>query len=127
VDRDDDDSPFGGPVEIPIEDSIDLHYFRPSEQADVVDAYVEAAAEAGFREVRIVHGRGRGVQRSRIQRRLARSPHVERFADAPADRGGWGATLVWLRRDEATAAAGDGDPVPAGDGDAGARDPSGRR
>lgn len=84
-------------VEIPITDSLDLHWFRPGETGDVVDAYLEAAAEAGFREVRIVHGRGRGVQRHRVQRRLARSPYVERFADAPADRGGWGATLVWLR------------------------------
>ena len=110
MNRDEDDSPFGGPVEIPIEDSIDLHYFRPSEQADVAFAYVEAAAEAGFREVRIVHGRGRGVQRNRIQQRLARSPHVERIADAPADRGGWGATLVWLRWDATTHEAADESP-----------------
>ena len=94
---DEDDSPFDEPIEIPIEDSIDLHFFRPSEMADVVDAYVEAAVLAGFREVRVIHGRGRGVQRNRIQRRLERNPFVERFADAPADRGGWGATLVWLR------------------------------
>jgi DNA-nicking Smr family endonuclease len=127
VDRDEDDSPFGRPVEIPIEDSIDLHYFRPSEQADVAFAYVEAAAEAGFREVRIVHGRGRGVQRDRIQRRLARSPHVERFADAPADRGGWGATVVWLRRDATTPAAGDEDPGAVRSGAGSAHDRSGRR
>ena len=127
MDRDEDDSPFGGPVEIPIEDSIDLHYFRPSEQADVAFAYVEAAAEAGFREVRIVHGRGRGVQRDRIQRRLARSPHVERFADAPADRGGWGATVVWLRRDATTPAAGDEDPGAVRSGAGSAHDRSGRR
>jgi DNA-nicking Smr family endonuclease len=123
VNREEDDSPFDGPVEIPIEESIDLHYFRPSEQADVAFAYVEAAAEAGFREVRIVHGRGRGVQRNRIQQRLARSPHVERFADAPADRGGWGATLVWLRR----GAAGEVDPDEAENGSAGASDRFGRR
>lgn len=86
-------------VEIPIRDSIDLHRFLPSETGDVVDAYVEAAAEAGFRQVRIIHGRGRGVQRHRVHRCLARSPHVERFTEAPADLGGWGATLVWLRRD----------------------------
>ena len=56
---------------------------------------------AGFREVRVIHGRGRGVQRNRVQRRLERNPLVERFADAPADRGGWGATLVWLRTEPA--------------------------
>jgi DNA-nicking Smr family endonuclease len=93
-----DDELFPETVEIPIGDSVDLHRFRPSETGDVVDAYVEAAAEAGFRQVRIIHGRGRGVQRHRVHRRLARSPHVERFTEAPADLGGWGATLVWLRR-----------------------------
>jgi DNA-nicking Smr family endonuclease len=92
-----DDSPFPEPVRIPIEESIDLHRFRPAEVAQVVEAYLEAAVEAGFREVRLIHGRGRGVQRARIQRLLERTPSVERFADAPAERGGWGATLVWLR------------------------------
>jgi DNA-nicking Smr family endonuclease len=84
-------------VEIPIEDSIDLHRFRPAEVGEVVEAYLEAAREKGYREVRIIHGRGRGVQRARVQRLLARSSHVERFADAPGARGGWGATLAWLR------------------------------
>jgi DNA-nicking Smr family endonuclease len=96
---DDDDAPFPDPVVIPIEDSLDLHRFLPREIEDVLEGYLEAAAERGFREVRVIHGRGRGVQRARVQRVLARSPHVERFADAPGDRGGWGATLVWLRRD----------------------------
>lgn len=97
-DEPEDLEPFPETVEIPIEESIDLHWFRPSETGDVVDAYLEAAVAAGFREVRIIHGRGRGVQRHRVHRRLARSPHVERFADAPADLGRWGATRVWLRR-----------------------------
>ena len=92
-----DDAPFPDPVVIPIEDSIDLHWFRAAEVGDVVEGYLEAAAERGLREVRIVHGRGRGVQRDRVRRLLARSPWVERFADAPGDRGGWGATLAWLR------------------------------
>ena len=92
----DDDCPFPEPVEIPIEDSIDLHRFRPGEIGEVVEAYLEAAQQAGFREVRLIHGRGRGVQRNRVQRLLARHPRVERFADAPGERGGWGATLAWL-------------------------------
>ena len=92
-----DEDPFPDPVEIPIEDSIDLHRFRPGEIGEVVDAYLEAARERGFREVRIVHGRGIGVQRNRVRVHLARSPHVEAFDDAPGDRGGWGATLVRLR------------------------------
>lgn len=93
----DDEGPFADPVRLPIEDHLDLHAFRPSEISEVVDAYLEAAQEAGFREVRLIHGRGKGVQRARVQRLLARDPRVERFVDAPPDRGGWGATLVWLR------------------------------
>ena len=92
-----DDCPFPEPVEIPIEESIDLHRFRPAEIADVVEAYLDAAVERGFREVRIIHGRGKGVQRHRVHRVLARHPAVERFAESPADTGGWGATLAWLR------------------------------
>jgi DNA-nicking Smr family endonuclease len=93
----DDEPPFPDPVEIPIEDALDLHRFLPREIEDVVEGYLEAAAERGFREVRIIHGRGHGVQRARVHRVLARSPFVERFVEAPGDRGGWGATLVWLR------------------------------
>ena len=92
------DSPFDEPVEIPIEESIDLHLFRPPEIADVVEGYLEAAVEKGYREVRIIHGRGHGVQRNRVHRLLARSPWVERFSEAPAERGGWGATIAWLRK-----------------------------
>jgi len=92
-----DDGPFDAAVEIPIEDSLDLHRFRPAEIGEVVDAYLEAAHEKGLRELRLIHGRGRGVQRNRVRVHLERSPLVEHFEDAPGDRGGWGATLVWLR------------------------------
>ncbi len=85
------------PVVLPIEDAIDLHHFRPREIPEVVDAYLDAARERGFREVRLIHGRGKGVQRARLRRMLADDPRVERFADAPPGRGGWGATRVWLR------------------------------
>ena len=91
------DGPFGEPVRIPIEESIDLHFFRPAEVVQVVEAYLEAAAEAGFREVRLIHGRGRGVQRNRVQRLLAKHPLVESYSDAPGDEGGWGATRALLR------------------------------
>ncbi len=84
------------PVVIPIEDALDLHAFAPREIPSVVESYLEAAVEAGFREVRLVHGRGRGVQRRRVHGVLAASPLVGRFADAPPERGGWGATIVWL-------------------------------
>jgi dsDNA-specific endonuclease/ATPase MutS2 len=100
-DEEDDEAPFEGEtVVIPIEESIDLHLFRPSEIGDVVDGYLEAAAERGFREVRIIHGRGRGVQRNRVHKHLERSSLVEAFIDAPGDRGGWGATIAWLHPTE---------------------------
>ena len=86
-----------GPVEIPVEDSIDLHPFPPRDVPDVVDAYLEVAVEKGFAEVRLIHGRGIGVQRDRVQKLLARHPLVSGFHDASADRGGWGATIAYLK------------------------------
>jgi dsDNA-specific endonuclease/ATPase MutS2 len=85
------------PVVIPIEDALDLHAFAPREIPSVVGDYLEEAARAGFTEVRLIHGRGRGVQRARVREVLAASARVARFADAPPERGGLGATLVWLR------------------------------
>ena len=85
------------PVVIPIEDALDLHPFRPAEIPSVVESYLEAAREAGFREVRLIHGKGQGVQRAQVHRVLSRSPHVERFGDAPPERGGWGASVAWLK------------------------------
>ena len=87
-------------VVLPIEDFIDLHYFRPRDVRSVVESYLEAAAEAGFREVRLIHGRGVGVQRDSVRRLLAGHPAVESFRDAPPERGGWGATLALLRADD---------------------------
>ena len=84
------------PHELPIEDFIDLHTFRPRDIPDVVRSYVEAAVEAGFTEVRVIHGRGIGFQRDRVRATLARIPEVAGFADAPPERGGWGATVVRL-------------------------------
>jgi dsDNA-specific endonuclease/ATPase MutS2 len=81
---------------MPIEDSIDLHGFRPQDVLAVVADYLEEAAKRGSREVRLIHGRGKGVQRANVQALLAGHPLVERFRDAPASRGGWGATLVEL-------------------------------
>jgi dsDNA-specific endonuclease/ATPase MutS2 len=84
-------------VELPLEDFIDLHLFRPRDVRSVVESYLEAAAAAGFREVRLVHGRGVGVQREIVRSLLSRHPAVESFADAPPERGGWGATVVRLK------------------------------
>lgn len=85
------------PVHVPIEDALDLHSFGPRDVASVVEEYLKAAHERGFREVRIVHGRGIGVQRSIVRAVLSRHLLVLSFADAPPDRGGWGATVVTLR------------------------------
>lgn len=85
------------PVEIPVEDFIDLHPFSPKDIADVVEAYLEVAVEKGFSEVRLIHGRGIGVQRDRVQKLLARHPLVSGFHDAPPERGGWGATVAYLK------------------------------
>jgi DNA-nicking Smr family endonuclease len=84
-------------IVLPIEDALDLHPFAPREIPDVVASYLEAALEKGFREVRLIHGRGIGVQRERVRSLLSRHPDVEGYADAPSPRGGWGATVVRLR------------------------------
>ena len=80
-----------------IEDWIDLHGFQPRDIPSVVESYLEAAAERGLTEVRLIHGRGKGFQRKRVHEVLTAHPLVERFAEAPPSRGGWGATLAWLR------------------------------
>ena len=86
------------PVRLPVEDRIDLHPFEPRDIPEVVVDYLVAAHARGFREVRLIHGRGIGVQRERVRSVLARHPLVEEFHDAPADRGGWGATVAYLKR-----------------------------
>jgi DNA-nicking Smr family endonuclease len=80
------------PIEIPIEDWIDLHTFQPREVASVVEEYLHQAMLKGYRHVRIIHGRGIGVQREIVHSLLRKHPRVISFTDAP-DRG---ATLVFL-------------------------------
>jgi len=87
--------PMSDPVRIPIEGEIDLHAFAPSDVRSVVDEYVRAAAAAGLTEVRIVHGRGRGVQRGMIQAALDQHPNVVEFWDDPAAH--LGATIARLK------------------------------
>jgi dsDNA-specific endonuclease/ATPase MutS2 len=91
------------PVELPVEDFIDLHPFPPRDIPDVVIDYLDAAHAKGFREVRLIHGRGVGVQRERVRSTLSKHPLVESFSDAPADRGGWGATVATLSQDDSVA------------------------
>jgi len=92
------DSPFTEPIVVPIEDSIDLHAFSPEEIPSVVEEYLEQCIHAGIFEVRIIHGRGKGVQRRIVQSILAKHPLVASFKDAPMEAGGWGATVVALRK-----------------------------
>jgi DNA-nicking Smr family endonuclease len=80
---------------VPLEAELDLHTFAPRDVASVVEEYVTAAAHAGLREVRVVHGRGRGVQRAIVQAALDRHPSVEAFWDDTGSH--LGATLVRLR------------------------------
>jgi DNA-nicking Smr family endonuclease len=85
------------PVRVPIGESLDLHAFAPEDIPAVVADYLEECARLGFREIRLIHGRGTGTQRAIVRGLLAAHPLVTHFADAPPDRGGWGATLVLLR------------------------------
>ncbi|HVB98441.1 MAG TPA: Smr/MutS family protein [Candidatus Dormibacteraeota bacterium] len=85
------------PVRIPITDVFDLHSVRPKEVEAVVEAYLEEAHRMGLRALRIIHGRGVGVQRRIVRAVLARTPFVAAYGDAPAQAGGWGATIVTLR------------------------------
>ena len=89
---------FPEPVDVPLEDSFDLHTFTPRDIPSVVESYLEAAIEAGFEEVRIIHGRGKGVQKEVVRRVLTEHPNVTSFREAPSDRGGWGATIAWLKK-----------------------------
>lgn len=91
-----DDEP---PVEIPIEEALDLHAFAPRDVVPVVDDYLHAAHLAGFRDVRLIHGRGRGVQRAAVQRLLRGHALVEGFWDAPESH--LGATIVRLKDEPA--------------------------
>jgi len=82
---------------VPIEREIDLHAFAPRDIPSVVEEYIAEAARAGFREVRVIHGRGKGVQRGIVQATLDRLPQVEEFRDDTSSL--LGATVVWLRAD----------------------------
>jgi DNA-nicking Smr family endonuclease len=95
----DPDSPFSEPIVLPIEDSIDLHAFHPKDIPSVVEEYLQQCGQTGLREVRIIHGRGTGVQRNIVRGILEKHPRVLSFQDAPAEAGGWGATVVVLKNE----------------------------
>ena len=85
------------PVKIPIEDVLDLHTFSPKELPDLLVDYFEACIDEGIYSVRIVHGKGRGLLKKRVQELLKKNSMVKAFQDAPPEAGGWGATLVELK------------------------------
>ncbi len=85
------------PVRIPITDVFDLHSVPPRDAKAIVEEYLAEAHRLGFKALRIIHGRGIGVQREMVRAILARTPFVVEFRDAPAEAGGWGATIVTLR------------------------------
>jgi DNA-nicking Smr family endonuclease len=92
------ESPFGEPIVVPIQEAIDLHAFQPKDIPSVIEEYLEQCIQAGFREVRLIHGKGFGVQRNIVRSLLSKHPAVLSFRDAPAEVGGWGATIVVLKR-----------------------------
>jgi dsDNA-specific endonuclease/ATPase MutS2 len=91
---DDDFNPFPEPVEIEITDIFDLHTIPPRDVKAVVEEYLLLAHRKGFRVVRIVHGKGIGVQREIVRSILARTSFVRDWMDAPPDAGGLGATII---------------------------------
>ena len=89
---------FEDPIPIPITDTFDLHTIAPRDVKAAIEAYLEEAHKLGLTALRIIHGRGIGVQREVVRAVLARTEFVDAFGDAPAEAGGWGATIVTLRR-----------------------------
>ncbi|MFL6229140.1 MAG: Smr/MutS family protein [Pyrinomonadaceae bacterium] len=92
-------APFPEPVTLEITDVFDLHTIPPRDVKRVVEAYLLEAHLKGFRSVRIIHGKGRGVQRATVRQVLARMPFVRDWTDAPPQAGGLGATVAHLRPD----------------------------
>jgi hypothetical protein len=88
--------PDGEPIAIPITDVIDLHTVPPRDVKGVVEAWLDEVHARGFTAIRIIHGRGVGVQRDIVRRVLSRTPYVRSYGDAPAEAGGWGATIATL-------------------------------
>jgi hypothetical protein len=93
---DDDENPFPEQVRVPFADILDLHSIPPRFLKEVVKDYLDEAHRRGLKGVRIIHGKGIGVQREMVRTILSRTSYVAAFRDAPAEAGGWGATVVTL-------------------------------
>ena len=92
------DPPFDDPIVIPITDVLDLHPFQPKEIRSVVEEYLNECLANGLATVRLIHGKGGGVQRNIIRSLLAQHPAVLTYSDAPLEAGSWGATIVMLKQ-----------------------------
>ena len=90
------DPPFDEPVVLDFEDVLDLHPFQPKDIPSVVEEFIGECRRAEILEVRLIHGKGAGVQRAIVRSLLDKHPAVISFKDAPAEAGGWGATIVNL-------------------------------
>jgi dsDNA-specific endonuclease/ATPase MutS2 len=90
------DPDFDTPIRIPVTDVLDLHTVAPRDVRPVVEEYLVEAQRLGFKALRIIHGRGIGVQREIVRGVLRRTAFVKEFEDAPLEAGGWGATIVTL-------------------------------
>lgn len=91
------ENPFPDPVVLEITDVFDLHSIPPQQTKAVLEEYLLQARACHFRYVRIIHGKGTGVQREMTRKLLANTPFVLHFSDAPPEAGGWGATVVELQ------------------------------
>jgi len=89
---------FEEPVRQPIEDSIDLHTFSPKDLPDLLENYLEQCYKAGLKEVRIIHGKGIGMQRETVHKILRKNHLIDTFYLAPPQAGGWGATIAILKK-----------------------------
>lgn len=86
------------PIEIPIDGVLDLHTFRPKDVPDLLNDYLDACLELGLYSIRIIHGKGQGLLKRRVQSILHKHQMVRSYRDAPPEAGGWGATLVELKK-----------------------------
>lgn len=89
--------PDDDPIQLPIDGVLDLHTFNPRDIKDLIPEYLEACRQRGILQVRIIHGKGRGVLRQTVHSLLAKHPHVRSFTLDHPQHGGWGATIVYLQ------------------------------